>query len=108
MTNRLLSGRLAPARQDAPTKNSLLLTWLLNAEQLLGVATADFDAIRFTDGSMVEPLGSLTHIFVGIIDRVQNAVLADFQHRIYERLRAEVAARRNIKVFPKVLGHRQL
>ena|SRR6266851_9427678 len=81
-------------------KNSLPASDLaiLEVEQLLCVSTGDFDAIRFADGSMIEPLGGLTHVFVRIVDRVQNAVRADFQHRIDQLLRAEVTARRNIKV----------
>ena len=93
--NRFWSGGPATCKTIcAPKKFAPLLSCLLEAEQLLGVATADFDAIRFADGSMVEPFGGLTHIFARIIDRVQNAVRALFQHRIDQRLRAEVPARR--------------
>src|SRR5215471_3054006 len=61
-------------------------------EQLPRVAVGNFDAIRFADGSAVEPLSRLMHILVRVVHRVQNAVGTDLRYHIDQSRCAKEAA----------------
>jgi len=41
--------------------------FVLEAEQFLGVTVGDFQAVRFADGSLVEPSARLGHILEGVV-----------------------------------------
>ena len=43
-------------------------------EQLLGVAAGNFQAIRFADGSLVEPTDRLGHVVERVVHGVQTLV----------------------------------
>jgi cell shape-determining protein MreC len=70
------------------------------------VAVGNFEPIRFADGSVVEPLSRLTHILIRVVHRVQNAVGADFQYHVNERLCAKAAAGSDVEVLSQIVGYR--
>src|SRR3984957_3787800 len=75
------------------------------AEQRHGVAAADLYPVGLRDLGCIEPRAALHVILERIIDREQHAVGADGQHRRKERRRAEVAARRDVKITAEIVAH---
>jgi hypothetical protein len=47
---------------------------MLRVEQFLGVDSGNFQAVRFADGSLVEPAGRFGHILERVVHRVQDTV----------------------------------
>src|SRR5580704_10790625 len=81
--------------------------WRLEAEQLPCVAAANFEAIWFADGGVIEPVGCLGHVLERIINRIQNVVGSDFHNYVSERMHAEVAASRDVEILPQIMAYRQ-
>ena len=63
-------------------------------EQFLGVAAGNFQAVRFTDGSLVEPVGSSGHILRSSPMHASNAAAGYHGHTVCEvlELSTKVAA----------------
>ena len=80
--------------------------WRLEVEQLPRVATGNFEAIRFADGRVVEPLSRLAHILIRVVHRVKNAVGTDFRYRVDQSRCAKGAARSDVKVLSQVVRDR--
>lgn len=70
-------------------------------------AAGDFAAICFADWDVVEPVSRLNHVLVGIVHRVQNAIRADFEDHVGQRLCAKIPARGDEEVVPQVLAYGQ-
>jgi hypothetical protein len=76
---------------------------LSEVKQFPRVAVGDFEAVRFADGSLVEPVGRLGHILVWLIHGVQNAIRSDFLQHI-DKCLGEGAAGSEVEVFPQILA----
>src|SRR5487761_318008 len=75
------------------------------AEQRPGIVAADLDSILLGNFDGIEPRRCLRMILERIIDGEQHAVGADSEDGVDQRLRAEIAARRDVKIFTKIFGH---
>src|SRR5258708_4126775 len=75
-------------------------------EQPTRVLAADLLSIKLAYLALVEPAGGFFKALEWIVDGVQNAVTADFEHCREERRSAEVAACCHIDVFAKIIPER--
>src|ERR1700722_16729932 len=80
----------------------------IKTKQRPGVGAADLDSILFADLDRVEPGGTVRMILKWIVDGKQDAVGPDRQHGVDQRLRAEITARGDVKVFAEIVAHRSL
>src|SRR3989304_3841831 len=88
-----VAGRLAASRQAALGDQ---------LEQSRRVQSADLEAIGFGNARLVGPRGSVTGLFERVINRKENPLRSHLGHRVDERRRSEVTARRQIETCPKV------
>ncbi len=77
-------------------------------EQPARVLAADLFSIELADLAVVKPARGFFKAFERIVDGVQNAVAANFEHCREQGRRAEIAARRYVDVFAKIVPERAL
>ena len=82
--------------------------WRLKAEQLSRVAVHDLKAVWFADGRVIEPIGRLSHVLKRVVDGVQDAVRANFNHHVGQCLCTKIATSSDVEVLPQVLAYGQL
>jgi hypothetical protein len=92
-------GHTPPSLRFLPTGRCPLQT-----EQLLRVTTTNLQAVCFAERHAIEPVGCDTHVFERKMNRVQNAVGADFKHDFCQSLRPEICARRDVEILPPDSG----
>src|ERR1051326_3507794 len=87
-----LCRRILPPSQRLATGRRPSLVPELKQSPRIGAA--DLDAVVFADGAGVEPVGGVVDVFERPVGREHDAVGADFQHGVDQRLGAEIGADR--------------
>ena len=92
----------APRRRRASGRQSERQSFSLNSFSRIGAA--DLQAIGFADGRDIEPVRGVIDILEWPVGREQDAVGADLEDCVDQRLGAEIAGRGDPEIFLEILG----
>src|SRR5262249_1524473 len=106
---RMMNGRARKQKRSSWTlpaaASTVVQVSVVKLEQLARIIASDFATISFTDRADIEPGGGVIDVLERPVSRKHDAVRAEHQDRIDQRLGMKISGRGDVEIAAEIIAH---